>query len=57
MTERKIIPIKMERAIPAKYKTVEWKLHNVCNYDCSFAGTKIKLEIRGGTTSKFISML
>lgn len=43
MTDRKIIPIKMERAIPAKYKTVEWKLHNVCNYDCSFCGDENKI--------------
>lgn len=43
MTERKIIPIKMERAIPRKYKTVEWKLHNVCNYDCSFCGDENKI--------------
>lgn len=43
MTERKVIPIRMERAIPRKYKTVEWKLHNVCNYDCSFCGDENKI--------------
>lgn len=43
MTERKVIPIKMERATPRKYKTVEWKLHNVCNYDCSFCGEENKI--------------
>lgn len=30
------IPIRMHRALPSKYKTVEWKIHNVCNYNCSF---------------------
>lgn len=32
----KIIPIKVEKAIKMKYKWIEWKLHNVCNHDCSF---------------------
>lgn len=41
--EQKIIPIKMDRAFPRKYKTVEWKLHNVCNYDCSFCGDENKI--------------
>ena len=43
MTDRKVIPIKMERAIPRKYKTVEWKIHNVCNFDCSFCGDENKI--------------
>ena len=42
MTDKKVIPIKMERAIPRKYKTVEWKIHNVCNFDCSFCGDENK---------------
>lgn len=43
MTERKVIPIKMERAVARKYKTVEWKIHNVCNFDCSFCGDENKI--------------
>lgn len=31
-----IHPVRMFRVLPSKYKTVEWKLHNTCNYDCSF---------------------
>ncbi len=43
MSDKKVIPIKMERAYPRRYKTVEWKLHNVCNYDCSFCGDENKI--------------
>lgn len=38
----KIFPIKVEKAIPQDYKFVEWKIHNVCNYNCSFCGSKHK---------------
>lgn len=31
-----MIPIKVYRELPSRYKTVEWKIHNVCNFDCSF---------------------
>lgn len=43
MTEQKVFPIKMERAFPRRYKTVEWKIHNVCNFDCSFCGDENKV--------------
>jgi organic radical activating enzyme len=43
MTDKKVIPIKIKRAIPRKYKTVEWKIHNVCNFDCSFCGDENKI--------------
>jgi organic radical activating enzyme len=43
MTEKKVFPIKMERALPRRYKTVEWKIHNVCNFDCSFCGDENKI--------------
>lgn len=42
MTE-KIIPIKMVRTTPNRFKTVEWKIHNVCNFDCSFCGDENKI--------------
>lgn len=29
------------------YKFIEWKLHDKCNYDCSFCGEENKLGIRG----------
>lgn len=32
----KIFPIKVEKAITADYKFIEWKIHNVCNHNCSF---------------------
>lgn len=35
----KIFPIKVERATPVQYKLIEWKIHNVCNQDCSFCGS------------------
>jgi organic radical activating enzyme len=34
----KIFPIKVEKAIPTDQKFIEWKIHNVCNHDCSFCG-------------------
>jgi organic radical activating enzyme len=37
-----MIPIKIEKAVPANIKFVEWMLHNVCNNDCSFCGSHIK---------------
>lgn len=43
MTDRKIIPIvKVEKKTKQLYKFVEWKIHNVCNYDCvyCFSGNK-----------------
>jgi len=43
MVEKNIFPIKMERAISRRYKVVEWKLHNVCNFDCSFCGDENKI--------------
>jgi len=39
---KKIFPIKVEKAHPFKYKLIEWKIHNVCNYDCSFCGSEHK---------------
>lgn len=38
----KIYPIKLEKLVSPKYKLVEWKLHNVCNYNCSFCGDEHK---------------
>lgn len=35
----KIFPIKVERSKPLAYKLIEWKLHNVCNHNCSFCGS------------------
>jgi organic radical activating enzyme len=32
----KIFPIKVEKEVKTDYKFIEWKLHNVCNHDCSF---------------------
>ena len=32
----KKIPIKLERADAPEYRVIEWKIHNVCNYNCSF---------------------
>lgn len=37
-----MIPILSEKVIPTQHKTVEWILHNVCNYDCSFCGAEHK---------------
>ena len=38
----KIFPIKVEKAIPTDQKFIEWKIHNVCNHDCSFCGSRHK---------------
>jgi len=38
----KTFPIRSERAIPLTFKFVEWKIHNVCNYNCSFCGDRHK---------------
>lgn len=38
----KVIPIKVERTPPLPYTVVEWKIHNVCNYNCSFCGLPSK---------------
>lgn len=38
----KIFPIKVEKAIPTDQKFIEWKIHNVCNHDCSFCGNRHK---------------
>lgn len=35
--------IKIENESVNKYKVVEWKLHNVCNYDCSFCHSSSKV--------------
>lgn len=32
----KIFPIKVEKSIPMNHKFIEWKIHNVCNHNCSF---------------------
>lgn len=38
----KIFPIKVEKSIPMNYKFIEWKLHNVCNHNCSFCPSRHK---------------
>jgi len=38
----KIYPIKVEKATLMDYKFIEWKIHNVCNYNCSFCGDRHK---------------
>lgn len=38
----KVFPIKVEKLYPHNYKFIEWKLHNVCNYNCSFCGINNK---------------
>ena len=38
----KPFPIRVEKAEYNNYKIVEWMLHNVCNYDCSFCGAESK---------------
>lgn len=38
----KIFPIKVEKAIKSEYKFIEWKIHNVCNHNCSFCDSKHK---------------
>jgi len=36
------IPIKVEKAVKSESKFVEWKIHNVCNHNCSFCGLENK---------------
>ena len=43
----KPFPIKVETFVEAPYKLVEWKLHDKCNYNCSFCGDENKLGIFG----------
>ena len=38
----KLFPIKVEKAIATDQKFIEWKIHNVCNHDCSFCGSRHK---------------
>ena len=38
----KLFPIKVEKAIATDQKFIEWKIHNVCNHDCSFCGARHK---------------
>jgi organic radical activating enzyme len=38
----KTFPIKVEKAKPFTHKFIEWKIHNVCNHDCSFCGSRHK---------------
>lgn len=43
LSDRKTIPIvRVEKKNKQQYKFIEWKLHNVCNYDCvyCFSGNK-----------------
>jgi organic radical activating enzyme len=39
---QKVIPIKVQKAIPMMHKFIEWKIHNVCNHDCSFCDARHK---------------
>ena len=41
-----IIPIASEKVRPTLHKTIEWSLHNVCNYNCSFCGPEHKIGDR-----------
>ena len=38
MNTSSIIPIRVERRTPNEAKVIEWMIHNVCNYDCTFCG-------------------
>lgn len=38
----KIIPIKVEKYVPIAFKSFQWKIHNVCNYNCSFCDSTNK---------------
>ena len=31
-----VYPIHVKRSVPQPFKVINWKLHNVCNYSCSF---------------------
>jgi organic radical activating enzyme len=35
-------PIRIQKVIPPEYKLIEWKLHNVCNHNCSYCGEENK---------------
>ena len=37
---KKVIPIKVEPFPKPAVKFVEWQMHNVCNYQCSFCGPR-----------------
>lgn len=37
-----IFPIKIEKAVEADMKFIEWKIHNVCNHNCGFCGAEHK---------------
>ena len=37
-TMNNIYPIHVKRSVPQPFKVINWKLHNVCNYSCSFCG-------------------
>ena len=40
LNDRKIIPIvRVEKKTKQLYKFVEWKIHNVCNYDCVYCSS------------------
>lgn len=39
---KQIIPIRLDRHPYLNYNIVEYMLHNVCNYDCSFCSSHIK---------------
>ena len=41
-----IIPIASEKVRHTIHKTIEWSLHNVCNYNCSFCGPEHKIGDR-----------
>lgn len=38
----KIFPIRVEKSIPMNHKFIEWKIHNVCNHNCSFCPSRHK---------------
>lgn len=39
---KKIFPIKVEKATKINYKYIDWRIHNVCTYDCSFCAPENK---------------
>ena len=39
---QKIFPIRVEKATVPGYNFIEWKIHNVCNYNCGFCGNRHK---------------
>lgn len=40
------IPIISEKIVKTNHKVIEWILHNVCNYDCSYCGDENKIGDR-----------